>query len=58
MQIEDPICGGSSSAFHFHATLAGMLGSMLIRNEDVQVCEPRETRLLAATRMMESLHRE
>ena len=35
-----------------------MLGSMLIRNEDVQVCEPRETRLLAATRMMESLHRE
>src|SRR6266853_4220056 len=35
-----------------------MLGSPLLRDEVVQVCQPREKRLLAATWMMESLHRE
>ena len=35
-----------------------MLGATLIRDEVVQVGEPREKRLLAATGMMEPLHRE
>jgi transposase len=58
LQIEEPVCGGYSAAFHFHATLAGMLGPTLIRDEIVQVGEPREKRLLAAPGMMESLHHE
>ena len=35
-----------------------MFGSTLKRDEVVQVCQPREKRLLAATGMMEPLHRE
>src|SRR5262249_51922635 len=35
-----------------------MLGSTLIRNEVVQVCEPRQKRLLAPPRMMEAVHGE
>jgi hypothetical protein len=35
-----------------------MLGPTLIRDEVVQVDEPREKPLLTATGMMESLHRE
>ena len=58
LQIEEPVCSGDSAAFHFHATLPGMLGAPLIRDEIVQVSEPRQKRLLAATGMMESLHRE
>ena len=58
LQIEEPVCCGYSSAFHFHATLPGMLGATLIRDEVVQVGEPREKRLLAATGMMEPFHRE
>ena len=37
LQIEEPVCGGYASAFHFHATLPGMLGTTLIRDEIVQV---------------------
>jgi hypothetical protein len=58
VQIEEPVGCGYLSAFHFHATLPRMLGSTLIRDEIVQVGEPREKRLLASPRMMESLHRE
>jgi hypothetical protein len=35
-----------------------MLGATLIRDEVVQVCEPGQKRLLAATWVMEPLHRE
>ena len=38
-----------SPAFHFHPTLARMLGATLIRDQVVQVREPREKRLLAPT---------
>jgi hypothetical protein len=58
LQIEEPVGCGYASAFHFHATLPRMLGATLIRDEVVQVGEPREKHLLAATGMMESLHRE
>ena len=58
LQIEEPVCCGDSSAFHFHATLAGMLGPTLIRDEVIQVREPCEKRLLAPFRMMKSFHRK
>jgi hypothetical protein len=57
LQIEHPVSCGDSPAFHFHATLTGVLGSALIRDEVVQVCEPRQKRLLAPLRMMEPFHR-
>src|SRR5262249_24949176 len=58
LQVEEPVACWDCASFHFHATLAGMLGPTLIRDEVVQVGEPGEKRLLASTRMMESLHRE
>ena len=58
MQIEEPIVCRYSSAFHGHATLTGMLGPTLIGHQVVEVCQPREKRLWAATWMMEPLHRE
>jgi hypothetical protein len=33
-----------------------MLGSTLIRDESVQVCQPRKKRLLASSWMLEPLH--
>ena len=57
LQIEEPVCGGDSSAFHFHTTLVGMLGATLIRDEVIQVRKPCEKRLLAPFRMMKPFHR-
>jgi hypothetical protein len=57
-QIEEPVCGGYSSALHFHATLPRMLGPPLIGHQILQVCQSREKRLLAAIGMMEPRHRE
>jgi hypothetical protein len=58
LELEEPVCSGYSSAFHVYATLPGMLSPTLIRDEVVQMREPREKRLLVATGMMEPLHRE
>src|SRR5262245_45817343 len=58
LQVEHSICGGYAAAFHFHATLPGMLGSTLIRDEIVQVGEPRQKRLLMATGMVKRFHHE
>ena len=58
LQIEEPVACRDSPAFHFHATLAGMLGATLIGHQVVEVCQPREKRLLAATGMMKPFHRE
>jgi hypothetical protein len=58
LQIEAPVCGGDSSAFHFYATLPRMHGPTLIRDQVVQMCQPREERLLAPAGMMEAFHRE
>jgi hypothetical protein len=57
-QIEEPIMCRYSPAFHFYATLTRMLGPTLIGHQVVEVCQPYEKRLLAATGMMEPLHRE
>jgi hypothetical protein len=56
--LRNQSCVRDSSALHCHATLTGMPGPTLIGHQVVEVCQPREERLLAATRMMEPLHRE
>jgi hypothetical protein len=58
LQVEHPVCGRYSPAFHFYATLPGMLSAPLIRHEVVQMGEARETCLLTPVRMMEPLHHE
>ena len=56
MEVEHPVSCRYSSTFHFHATLPGMLGALLIRHQVVQVGQPCEKRLLAATGMMKAFH--
>jgi hypothetical protein len=56
--MEHPVWCGSSSAFPFHATLAGVLGPTLIRHQVIQVRAPRQTRLLAPGWRMDPVHRE
>ncbi len=58
LQVEHPVCSGYASAFHLYPTLPGMLRAPLIRDQVIQVRQPREKRLLTAPRMMESLHHE
>lgn len=42
LEVEEPVLCRNFSAFHFHATLAGMLGPTLIGYQVIQVREPRE----------------
>jgi hypothetical protein len=56
--MEAPDCGGDASALHFHATLAGVLGSALLRDAVGHVCEPPEKRLLAPAWMRGPCHRD
>jgi hypothetical protein len=58
LDVEEPVVCRYAPAFDFHPTLAGMHGATLIRHQVVQVCEPREKRLLASLRMMEPFHGE
>ena len=58
MEVEEPVACGDFASFHFHTTLAGMLGATLIWDEVVQVCKPGEKRLLAATWVMKPFHDE
>jgi hypothetical protein len=58
LQVEHPVCCGYAPAFHFYTTLAGMLRPTLIRDQVIEVREPRQKRLLAAFGMMKPLHRE
>src|SRR5215471_10390174 len=37
LQVEHPVCGRQSSAFHFHPTLARVQGPALVRDQVVQV---------------------
>jgi hypothetical protein len=45
-------------AFDFHAALPGMLSPTLIGDQVVQVCEPRQKRLLIAAWMVKRFHHE
>jgi hypothetical protein len=56
LEVEEPITCGDCSSFHFDTTLAGMLGPTLIGDQVVQMCQPRQKRLLAPFGMMEPLH--
>ena len=58
LQVEHPILCRHSSTFHFHTPLTGMLGATLLRDEVIQVGEPREKRPLAPAWMVPPLHRE
>src|SRR5215813_3065552 len=58
LQVEHPVCGGQSPAFHFHPTLARVQGSALVRDQVVQVRQAGEKRCLTPTEMMEALHHE
>jgi hypothetical protein len=55
LEVEEPITCGDCSSFHFDTTLAGMLGPTLIGDQVVQMCQPRQKRLLAPFGMMEPL---
>jgi hypothetical protein len=46
LQVEHPVCSGYASAFHLYPTLPGMLRAPLIRDQVIQVRQPREKRLL------------
>ena len=56
LQVEHPIRCGYSPTFDFHPTLPRMHGSPLIRYQVVQVCQPRQKRLLAAAWMVKRFH--
>jgi hypothetical protein len=58
LEIEEPVACRHFSAFDFHPTLPGMLGSMLIRDEVGQVREPRAQRPLAPGWLVQPLHGE
>src|SRR6266700_4683659 len=49
LEIEQPVACWDCASFHFHPTLARMLGATLIRDQVVEVRYPGEKRLLAAT---------
>src|SRR5262245_58972490 len=57
LQIEHPTCGGYAPAFHFHSTLARVPSPTLIRDQVVQVRQPCEKRLLAATGVVVTVDR-
>jgi hypothetical protein len=50
--VQHPLWCRYAPTFHFHLTLPHMLGATLRGAQVVQVGEPREKRLLAATGMM------
>ena len=56
LEVEHPVVYRYSSAFHFHATLANVLGPALIRHQIVQVGESRQKRPLAAAGVMKAFH--
>jgi hypothetical protein len=58
LQVEHPVCGGQSPAFHFHPTLARVQGPALVRDQVVQVCQAGEKRLLIAVWMVKRFHHE
>jgi hypothetical protein len=58
LEIEQPVTRRNCSSFDFHARQTCMLSTALIGHQIVQMCQPREKRLLAPFRMMEAFHRE
>src|SRR6266704_2361728 len=57
LQVEHPVGCGYASALYFHPTETRMQGAPLIRNQVVQMRQPREKGRLTPTGVMEALHR-
>src|SRR5262249_2441102 len=58
LEIEQPVACRDGASFDFHPTLPGMLGTLLIGHEVVQMCQPSEKHLLAPFGMMKAFQRE
>ena len=58
LEVEHPVWRGDASAFHFHATLAGMLSPTLIGDQVIKVRQPWQKRLLTAPGIVKAFHRE
>jgi hypothetical protein len=58
LQVEHPVWCGDAPAFHVHATLPAMLSPTLIGDQVIEVRQPCQKRLLAATGMVKAFHRE
>ncbi len=56
--MQPPVACWDCSALDFHPALPSRLGSTLLWDQVVEVCEPRAKRLLAPVGMLEALHHE
>jgi hypothetical protein len=57
VQGEPPVWGGDAPAFHVHATLAGMRSPTRRGDQGIEVRQPGQKRLWAATRRLAAFHR-
>ena len=58
LEVEEPVACWDCTTFDFHPTLASVLGPTLIGHQVVEVCQPREKRMLAAIGMVKPFHGE
>src|SRR5215510_7105302 len=58
LQVEHPVRCRDAAAFHFHPTPTRILGSPLVRNQVVEMRQPREKRRLAPAWVMKAFHVE
>jgi len=58
LPIEEPVSWWHFPALDFHAALAGVRGPTLGGDQIVQMCQPRQKRLLAAVWVVPAFHRE
>ena len=56
LEIEQPVACRDGASLHFHPPLAGMLGTTLVGDQVVQMCQPSQKRLLVPVGMMERLY--
>src|SRR5262245_23298054 len=56
LEIAPPVTCGDFAAFHFPTTMPGMLSTVLIGYQIVQMCQASQQRLLTPLEMVEPLH--
>jgi hypothetical protein len=44
LEIQQPVACRDGTSFHFHPTVAGMLGTTLVGDQVVQMCQPSQKR--------------
>ena len=54
LEIEQPVSCWDCSSLNFHAALPSMLGTSLVGDQVVEMCEPSQKRLLVTFAMMEA----